>query len=254
MDTQITKLPNDMPIRAGQIDPASLVRLAESDKLDVDKLERLIALAERGAARMAHEDYTAAIAAFRAECPPVPKLTTSQFTVTRAGRKVPRMYADLDTIQATIDPVLSRHRLSYHWSDMVIKDGQLTRTCVLSHAGGHSVTSSAMFPVDSNAGNSGQQKVGSADTYARRYSLAAVVGVRGVDVDDDGDGGGDFDSGETITEEQAQTLNDLVIESATERGKFLRHYKITAMGELPAAAFDKACELLNRKIKEAAKV
>jgi len=219
-----------------------LIQQAQERGLDASKLYEIYAEERRDERKMA---FTQAFAAFSAELPPTMK--RSQMGLTNDGIKT--SYASLEDIRRHVAPYLHKHgfALTYGNNDA----GMMVVT--LMHKGGHSIPQMVPFKPDNpkTQAMSELQKVGSGLTYAMRYATTVILGLWFVDYDPNGVS---LDDANTITDEQAQTLNDLVIESATERGKLLRHYKITAMGELPAAAFDKACELLNRKIKEAAKV
>ena len=88
-------------------------------------------------------------------------------------------YADLAEILNTVRPVLSSHGLavSQHPS---YSDGMVHVETILLHKSGEWMSSTISTPVQ----KPDPQGVGSACTYARRYSLAAIVGLS--QEDDDG--------------------------------------------------------------------
>ena len=88
-------------------------------------------------------------------------------------------YADLAEILNTVRPVLSRHGLavSQHPS---YSDGMVHVETIMLHKSGEWMSSTISTPVQKQD----PQGVGSACTYARRYSLAAIVGLS--QEDDDG--------------------------------------------------------------------
>lgn len=88
-------------------------------------------------------------------------------------------YADLAEVLNTIRPILSKHGLSLIQSTGF--DGSMVSvTSLLAHESGGYVTSVAScVPAKSDA-----QGIGSATTYLRRYSAAAVAGI--AQEDDDG--------------------------------------------------------------------
>lgn len=88
-------------------------------------------------------------------------------------------YADLAEILNTVRPVLSRHGLavSQHPS---FADNMVQVETILLHKSGEWMASTITTPVQ----KADPQGVGSAVTYARRYSLAAIVGLS--QEDDDG--------------------------------------------------------------------
>lgn len=88
-------------------------------------------------------------------------------------------YADLAEVLNTVRPVLAKHGIAILQSTEF--DGACVRvTTALCHASGGAVTSTAAcVPAKTDA-----QGIGSATTYLRRYSLAAMCGV--AQEDDDG--------------------------------------------------------------------
>ena len=80
-----------------------ILQQAVAQGMAPEGLEKLMALYERMSDRVAAHQYAAAMAAFKAECPAIPRRTeNSQFKVTRDGVQVPRRYASLEDIAQTI--------------------------------------------------------------------------------------------------------------------------------------------------------
>ena len=65
-------------------------------------------------------------------------------------------------------------------------DGRITVTTILSHKSGQFCQSTIKMPIVGKNNRLTPQDVGSAITYARRYSLSALVGISQADDDDDG--------------------------------------------------------------------
>ena len=84
-------------------------------------------------------------------------------------------YADLTTIVATITPPMGEHALSFAQS-IVPVDGFLVCTTRVSHASGQWIEADACVPIV-EGGRNAVQDMGSAITYARRYSLSAALGL-----------------------------------------------------------------------------
>lgn len=229
-----------------------LIELAIREKMGVEGIERLCALKEREEARLARAEFMAAMAAFKAACPPVPRRSkNAQFEVTKSGMKVPRTYAALEDIEATIRPHLGANGLSFRWSDSTVEAGKLTTACIVSHVGGHSESSSVVLPVDAKSGANEQQKYGSAMTYAQRYSLIQALGLTSCDEDDDGNGAPE--DVETITPEQVDILESLLDQRpAGAKQRFIEYYEIESLDDLPAARFDRCVADLKAKIAKGA--
>ena len=89
-------------------------------------------------------------------------------------------YAGLDDVLQAVRPVLSKHGLAVTQTVDFIGERVVLRTRLIHSGGG--VEESA-YPLDFRGG---PQERGSEVTYARRYSLEAMVGVAPSDGDDDG--------------------------------------------------------------------
>lgn len=132
-------------------------------------------------------------------------------------------------------------------------DPQIVRvTTRLIHASGQWIEGvTVMRPVKADP-----QGIGSTITYARRYALAAIVGV--APEDDDGNAassGQETPSPAKITEKQAADLDALIEEVGADHKGFVDWLKIDALTNLPASEYERAVKALERKrkaVKEAA--
>ena len=90
-------------------------------------------------------------------------------------------YASLDAILDAVRPVLKKHGLAIS-QEPLSDEGRVGVTTRIIHSSGESTTSTLLLPVQQSTA----QGYGSALTYARRYSLASVLGIA-ADDDDDGE-------------------------------------------------------------------
>jgi hypothetical protein len=93
-------------------------------------------------------------------------------------------YADLPKVIDASRPYLAANGLSVTQMTDVDDNGKVTLVTQLNHASGQWVRS--WYPV--NPIKNDPQGLGSAVTYARRYSYCAITGVAAIDEDDDGNG------------------------------------------------------------------
>lgn len=119
---------------------------------------------------MSEKTLTAALAAAQAEM--------QNATLNRVNSHFKNKYADLAAIREAVIPVLAKHGIAVTQTTD-LRDGTLLLVTTL-HFGAERIDS--ILPVPNN-GN--MQQFGSALTYARRYSLAAMAGVS-AEEDDDG--------------------------------------------------------------------
>jgi hypothetical protein len=116
-----------------------------------------------------------ALAAFQAELPHVAKGNTADTGSYKYD------YADIEDVFGTVLPCLGRHGLAFTAVVTIRDDGQRVLDYALLHASGEERGGCYPLPGQATA-----QQMGSAITYARRYSLLAVTGVAPGGEDDDG--------------------------------------------------------------------
>lgn len=97
---------------------------------------------------------------------------------------VQRKYSDLTAVYTAIRAVLPEHGLSVVQTMMPNNDDKAHVRTTLLHKSGQWIAGEIILPCDRQKGVQG---IGSAITYARRYSLSAIVGVVSEE-DDDGAG------------------------------------------------------------------
>lgn len=122
--------------------------------------------------------WAEAFVAAQAEMPEIPKGRRATIQ-TRGGGQYAYSYADLPAILAAVSPVLAKHGLGVAQSVEIADNGVAVRTRIY-HIGGHA---EEFGPLVLPAGEDARA-VGSAITYARRYSLCAALGIS-ADEDDD---------------------------------------------------------------------
>ena len=238
----------DLALAERGTDPPSLVKLAIEQGVDVEILERLVALQERVTDRLARTEFFAALKSFQDECPELPKSKTARIA-TSGGGSYSYSYAPLDGITKTVRPVLARQGLSYAWTTEANDDlSVLYVVCILRHVEGHEERATFPVPTDTKAAMSAAQKNGAALTYGQRQSLVSVLGITATD---DVDGAASAEEPESITSAQIKDLNKLLTQSGADTKRFLDYMGVGALAEITQATFKKAVASLNRKAEEA---
>lgn len=160
--------------------PAGLIRLAIQKDLDIEKLERLIALQRQRDEDLARQEFCEALSNFQGSLGPIGR--EDRVDAGRAGR---RKYASLGTIFQAIREPMRKHGLSFRFRQQQV-NGEISITCIVSHAMGHSEETSLSAAPDASGGKNPIQSMGSTVTYLQRYTLVAALGLTTVDDDDDG--------------------------------------------------------------------
>lgn len=156
-----------------------MYRLATDPNVDVDKLERLIAMKERADAQAAKAAFTRAFAKMQGALPEVKKLGLNP--------TLGSSYAKFEDIQRAIRPVLEKHGFALNF--FVNSGDVMSITARLSHQEGHyeETTVNVGDPSElKNRGVNNVQAKGSAISYAKRYATGALLNIVTVDEDDDG--------------------------------------------------------------------
>lgn len=222
-------------------DVPSLVRLAIEQGVEVEVLERLVALQERVTDRNARTEFFKSLKAFQDDCPPLYKSETAKIA-TSGGGSYSYSFAPLDKIAKTVRPVLDKHGLSYSWTTEPSGDVRtLNVVCILRHVDGHEDRSMFPVPTETKAAMSGAQKHGAALTYGQRMSLVSVLGITATDDVDGAEGV------EPITQDQIAELNDLIDSSGSDFKRFLAYMEVENIGEITQGQFQGAQSALVRK-------
>jgi len=168
-----------------RVDPQALLTRAVENNASIETLERLVALAKDVREVQAKEAWHMAMAEFQRRCPSIKKTSTANIYTAKGSYKY--NYAPLDEIMETIRPLLGELGLTVSWSSRV-EPQRVIVSCRIAHLQGYAENSgevSMPIPDDSERGGGNPaQRVGSALTYARRYSLLSVTGLSPEDDDD----------------------------------------------------------------------
>lgn len=166
--------------------PQGLIAMAIQSNLDIDKLERLLALKERHDAAQAKKSFIAAMSNFQKQVPEIPKSKQVGYT-NRSGGSTSYKYAELGTIDEVIKAPMAANGLTKRWE---IKDeaAEIFVTCIISHVDGHEESTTMSSAKDPSGGKNDIQSKASAITYLQRYTLIGALGLTTASEDNDGDG------------------------------------------------------------------
>lgn len=217
------------------ITPMDMLNRAVSSGADIDVLEKLMGLQERWEANLARKAFDAAIAAAKAEIKPVVK--------NRMGHNNKR-YADFAAVTAAIDPVLSKFGLQYRFRTQ--QDDRIHVTCILFHSDGHSEENTLSGPPDQTGSKNPIQAIGSSQQYLMRYSLLGSLGLATTE-DDDGRTAG---NGQPLTESQIDTLTNLISETKSDIGRFLKWAGAESVSDITQARYADCVAMLEAKKKK----
>ncbi len=166
--------------------PMTIIQNAVASGIGADELEKLLAMQERWEANRAREAYNAAMSEAQREMPGVIR--------DKLNSHLKSKYARLETVDAAIKPVYSKHGFSLSFGTLpdALPD-HCHISCECRHSGGHVEKFEGNFPLDlkglaGGANKTPIQAMGSTISYARRYLTLMIFNVAVLDEDNDGNG------------------------------------------------------------------
>jgi hypothetical protein len=208
--------------------PAALMLKAMAGGMDLDKLERFMVLQEKWEANQARKAYHLAMAAFKANLPPVIK--------DRVNLQYKSKYASEDALLNTINPELSKHGLSATF-DFPQSEGTIKVTCHITHSDGHRESVSLSGQADGSGSKNPLQQIKSTVTYLRKATFEAITGIASSDEEADDDGAG---ASAVVDDTQLSTIIDMINAKGVDLKKFLTYMGASRCEEILASDFGKA--------------
>lgn len=229
------------PIQNTALTPMDMVGRAVASGASIEVVEKLMALHERWEANQGRKAFDEAMAAAKAEIPVIFKSREVDFTSTK-GRTHYR-YEDLAEIAKTINPILGKHGLSYRFRTTSPANEPVTVTCIVSHRQGYSEENTLSAGRDESGNKNSIQAIGSTLTYLQRMTLKAALGLAASSDDD----GAASSSAMTITDEQVNTLRDLIEDVGADLPKFVAYLRVESLADLRQSDFKRAVAALEAK-------
>lgn len=217
-------------------------RAARDPNVDLDKMERLMAMRERELNRQAEQAFNEAMKAAQAEM----RAISADATNTQTRSK----YATYAKLDAALRPIYTKHGFSVSFDeDDSPKPDHIRCLAYVAHTGGHTRTYHKDMPADGKGAKGGDvmtktHATGAASSYGQRYLMKNIWNVAVGEDDTDGNPPPDMT---TISIEQRDQLLSLISDTGTPVDKFCEWAKIEAVADLPARHFDKAVQVLNAR-------
>jgi len=233
--TALMQAPEMMPV-----DPmvSMIERVAMSPDLPIERLTALMDMRERQMNKEAEQVFNQAFAAAMAEMPDVPR--------TGENKHLKVLYSTLDDLIKATRPVLSRHGLSLNWQSS-INGNEISVTAIVRHAQGHSIQTTLTGPRDNGKQMNLLQGGGSTETYLKRYTGFAILGLSsGGEIDDDGQGA---DAGSiTISADQFIAIRNRAQEAGIDEALICKAHGIDDLQFMLSKDYDGAMRRLEKDI------
>ncbi len=217
----------------------SILERAIDKGVDVDTMEKLLAMQEREKSNRAREAYNVAMKACQELMPTVVR--------DRMNTHTKKKYATLESVSESIKPVYTKHGFSLSYGTAQSpKDNHVRIVCDCMHDAGHTQQYQLDCPYDTDgakgtANKTPIQGMGSAVSYGRRYLKLMIFDVVIEEEDDDGN------SGAKVSDEHIATLSEWIESTNTDLPRFLNWMGIEKLADMPVKQFGKALSELKRK-------
>lgn len=221
-------------------------RAARDPNVDLDKMERLMAMREREMSRQAEQAFNEAMKAAQSEMRAIAADADNSQTKSKYAT-----YAKLDRV---LRPIYTKHGFSVSFDEADSpKPEHIRCLAYVAHEAGFTRTYRKDMPADGKGAKGGDvmtktHATGAAASYGMRYLLKGIFNV--AVGEDDTDGNMPLDA-DTVSKEQIVTILKLIEETETPIEKFCEWAKIDAVPDLLARHFDKAVQVLNQRRKSA---
>jgi len=220
-------------------------RAARDPQVDLDKMERLMAMRERELNRQAEQAFNLAMKAAQAEMRTIGADANNSQTRSKYAT-----YAKLDSV---LRPIYTKHGFSISFDeDDSPKADHIRVLCYVAHEAGYTRTYRKDMPADGKGARGGDvmtktHAAGAAASYGMRYLLKGIFNVAVGEDDTDGNTG--EDTSKTISAAQRNELQELIEKLRWDVPGFCEWAKIEALPDLEARLFPKAKQSLEARLR-----
>ncbi|MBS0227631.1 MAG: ERF family protein [Proteobacteria bacterium] len=192
----------------------AIITAAHDPSVQIEKMERLLAMHERIAARDAEQQFNIAMAAAQSSMGRV-----SADAVNPQTRSQYATYAQLDR---HLRPIYTTHGFALSFDEGSGAPENYVRVlCYVSHTAGHTRTYRCDIPADGKGAKGGDvmtktHAVGSGKSYGKRYLLKDIFNVAVGEDDDDGNGAGANDTRAAEAQAKFDALMERIPKTTTD--------------------------------------
>lgn len=244
MNAMVESLPESRALPAPVSEATTLLqiiqRAANNEGTDLEKMQALLNMHNELRRQQADTAFNAAMSATQAE---MGRIATDAENPQSRSR-----YATYGQLDRHLRPIYTKHGFSLSFGTAESPIPEYVRVlCTVAHSAGASRPYQIDMPADGKGAKGGDvmtktHATGAATSYGMRYLLKMIFNVAIGEDDTDGN-----EPVELVDEKQVADLKALATEVSANMFLFLKHLKIKALSELPAARYDEAVNELKRK-------
>lgn len=221
--------------------PAEMIRAAISGGADLEQLEKLLGLQERWETNEARKAFARDFAKAQSEIDPVVKRANNTQTHSK--------YALLEGVIEAAQPIYTKYGFSViFYEGETVRPEHIRINADVLHMLGHKETYYFDVPLDGKGikGNANMTNIhakASSTSYGRRYLMCMIWNISTTDND------GNTTGSNTISNEQLNTLRDMLIAIGEEKNesKVAGFFGVASFEELPETEYKKAVVAINAR-------
>jgi uncharacterized protein YecA (UPF0149 family) len=217
--------------------PSELMMRAIEKNIKPEDIRQMMDLQIQWEKNQARKAYFAAMASFKAHPLEIEKDKHVKFTTQKGVTEYD--HATLGNVTKQINSTLSQYGLSAAW-DLAQDKNQVTVTCRISHALGHSESTSLTAGLDDSGGKNVIQQLGSTISYLERYTIMALTGTASKDQDDDGKSTKPGEAIVLITDKQKSEIVGHLNANGVTETRLLKFLGVESLDLIPAKDFNRA--------------
>lgn len=216
-------------------------RAARDPSVDIDKLERLIAMRERMDAAERERAFDTAMALAQAEMRPVAADANNPQTRSK--------YASYYALDKALRPIYTKHGFSLSFDEGDSPKADHIRVLCYVANSGHTRVYRKDMPADGKGAKGGDvmtktHATGAAGSYGARYLLKGIFNVAVGESDDDGNSAS---RGEVLNAEQLANVQALIVETGSDIARFCKYFKVERIEDISARKYVDAVRMLEAK-------
>lgn len=227
-----------------------IARAASDPSVDIDKMERLIALQQQVSAREAELAFNQAMNAAQAEMRPISANASNPQTKSR--------YATFDKLDRALRPIYTSHGFSLSFDEGESPKPEHVRVlCYVAHTAGHTRTYHRDMPADGKGAKGGDvmtktHAAGAAGSYGARYLLKGIWNVAVDAEDDDGNLGRRRPEVKLIAGKDIEYIETALTSNNIPIADLLKAAKVSDVSEIAANRFPSVKNWIERQIAKGA--
>lgn len=222
-----------------------LMELAKDKDFDVAKMKAIMDMRISMIDIQAKQEFNRDFFALKKQIPVI--LQRGKITMFDKENKTSRVvstYATLEDIQISLDPLLDKYNFILRHGKIDYKDGKYFIPTSLIHISGHEETACFVSPPDKVNGLKGDmQAVKSTASYGKRVNLISLFDLREAT-----DEKSQLYNNQKVSVEQAQEIENLLIETNSDREKLLAFCGVDNTLDITLDKYNKSLKLLQDKI------